>query len=289
MKINIKNKLFVSGLLIISVLVTAIFIFQTYNKPNIELKKDDIVISEEKELEKELILKDKDIYKAPDDVYSSMLDIMNENIDKDEFEYKDERVFFKFGNLFDPAKIHSVLIFSTLMSDEVHSNVCVFKKQDREWIELVRTGVYGVYGELEDMAEFSDYNGDDYPDFLVPVQWGVTGNVWFCLWLYNPETGNLDYIPEFENLSRPSFDTSSKILHSYGRGGCAGKEYVAVDYIWVGREIVPIKKVTQDCNEDGSLRLKIYGRENDGWTLIKDEERTEPYYPQYWEDKWEHK
>jgi len=60
MKINIKNKLFVVFLLILLALVTGILISQTYDRSDIESRNGNVVISEEKELEKELTFSEKD-------------------------------------------------------------------------------------------------------------------------------------------------------------------------------------------------------------------------------------
>jgi hypothetical protein len=101
-----------------------------------------------------------------------------------------------------------------------------------------------------DWFHTDDVNFDGYQDIYLMTNWGVTGNHYGCIWLYNPATGKFDYSKEFSQLSTYWLDPTSKAIRTFDRGGMAGMVFVANKYKVENGRPVLIWSAKQDW--DGS-------------------------------------
>jgi hypothetical protein len=116
-----------------------------------------------------------------------------------------------------------------------------------------------------------DINFDGYQDVYLMTNWGVTGNHYGCLWLYNPATGKFNYCKEFSQLSRYWLDPASKIIRTFDRGGMAGLVYSANQYKVEANQPVLFWSARQDWDFDKKqFHCVLHERQNGVMVTTRD-------------------
>lgn len=72
-----------------------------------------------------------------------------------------------------------------------------------------------------------DINFDGYPDLLLIYSQGAQ-NIHYDGWVWNPETGRYDSVPQFRALSSPTLDESARLIRTYEHGNAVDH----VDGVW---------------------------------------------------------
>ena len=101
-----------------------------------------------------------------------------------------------------------------------------------------------------DWFHTDDINFDGYQDVYLMTSYGITGNHYGCIWLYNPATGKFDFSKEFSQLSRYWLDPATKTIRTFNRGGMVGLVYVANQYHVEGNQPVLFWSEQQDWDAD---------------------------------------
>jgi hypothetical protein len=101
-----------------------------------------------------------------------------------------------------------------------------------------------------DWFRADDFNFDGYKDVYLLTNYGVTGNRYGCIWLYNPATKNFEYNKEFSALSRIWLDPTTKTIFTFSTGGAAGRVHTAEKYAVKNNRLVLIWSENQDLDDE---------------------------------------
>lgn len=112
-----------------------------------------------------------------------------------------------------------------------------------------------------DWFRADDFNFDGYQDVYVMTNWGVTGNQYGCIWLYDPRSGRFSYSKEFSKLARYWINPGKKVLFTFATGG--GGTYVAEKYRVENNRPVLVWSESQD-GPNGKEQLHCVVKERRG-------------------------
>jgi hypothetical protein len=119
-----------------------------------------------------------------------------------------------------------------------------------------------------------DINFDGYPDLLLIYSQGAQ-NIYYDGWIWNPETGRYDYVPQFRTLASPTFDESARLIRTYEHGSATDH----VDGVWTWRDgqLIEITRQEQTYDINTNLfTLRTYELQDDGQlALVREETLTE--------------
>ena len=93
--------------------------------------------------------------------------------------------------------------------------------------------------------DFIDFNFDGELDFRVFCSATGNGMTLYTYYVYNPKTGQFEYSKALSGTSSLKVDKENKTLHSFGKGGHAGKIYGSTDYHYVNGQLTPYKSERQ--------------------------------------------
>lgn len=92
----------------------------------------------------------------------------------------------------------------------------------------------------------ADINFDGYKDIYILTNWGVTGNQFGCVWLYNTATGSFDFSSAFSQLETMTLHPESKTITTFSNNGNAGNDFHAAKYAVENNRLVLIMQIAQD-------------------------------------------
>jgi TonB family protein len=120
-----------------------------------------------------------------------------------------------------------------------------------------------------------DMNFDGYSDVFLLTNWGVTGNQFGCVWLYDPASGLFRYSEDFSMLGRYTLEPETKTIFTSGVGGMAGAVHSQRRYRVTGNRLTLIWSEEQNWDL-GSKRMHCVVQELRGTKMetIRDEVGT---------------
>jgi hypothetical protein len=133
----------------------------------------------------------------------------------------------------------------------------VLDEQKHEIVETLPfpTGEGAMLGGGPPRLKAVDLNFDGYQDLMLQAGAGATGNVWYVVWLFDPEKGKFILAPELTDLEGLEADPAEKVLTTFGKGGAAGQVCSGARYRWEGGRLEMVRSVTQDQNAGGFVRV----------------------------------
>jgi hypothetical protein len=113
-----------------------------------------------------------------------------------------------------------------------------------------------------------DLDGDGFRDLQLLLWWGVTGNVGYTVWRYQPDSGRFVYDAVVSELDNPQPIGDGRCLLSRSTGGMAGAIYNESVYCWRGESLVEVERTDQDYDNTAEVLIRTVRRQSDADTLV---------------------
>ncbi|HEY4479581.1 MAG TPA: hypothetical protein VI981_04490 [Candidatus Paceibacterota bacterium] len=126
-----------------------------------------------------------------------------------------------------------------------------------------------------DFIDVDDINFDGKNDLRIVQSTGVTGNVYYLFYVFNPKLSSFEYSEEFSQLPNYARDPEKKIITTHINTGAAGAAFVEETYEVKNDTLVLVRYVEQRVHPDyGDSFLKTTKVLRGGEMIIEKEERV---------------
>lgn len=158
-------------------------------------------------------------------------------------------------------KYHFNLIGDSLFNviDEIH----VYREGSNKVIQTI-----SVPAEMETPFKGAnyfftkDFNFDGYQDISLLQNWGVTGNKYYFILLFNKTKGKFIYNKVLSSLGSPKLNYSKNEINSFERSGYGNYYYST--FKWIKHNLVLIKEIVYKCNDSTEYAIRTESILEDG-------------------------
>jgi len=131
----------------------------------------------------------------------------------------------------------------------------------------------------EKWLKAEDFNFDGYEDLAMLSAWGATGNLSYCIWLFDPVSGQFVYSHNFSDLGRYQLHPASKTITTTSVAGMAGAIHVFCTYQVVDNRPLLVEEERQSWDDEACALLKVIRKRRNGKLVVVTREHVQPDEP----------